>query len=93
MPVRDVFYEDGVSHGSPGCCGVPVVNSAVANRLVQAIEACRLVGARVILSGLSAEISQTLVYIGVDLRTMATVGDIQSGIEAARSTGHQSLTA
>jgi rsbT co-antagonist protein RsbR len=63
--------------------GVPTVDSAVANHLVQTVEASRLLGASVIVSGLSPEIAQTLVTIGVDLSKMRTVGDLQGGIEAA----------
>jgi rsbT co-antagonist protein RsbR len=63
--------------------GVPTVDSAVANHLVQTVEASRLLGASVIVSGLSPEIAQTLVTIGVDLSKMKTVGDLQGGIEAA----------
>jgi rsbT co-antagonist protein RsbR len=40
-------------------------------------------GAGVIITGLSPEIAQTLVTIGVDLTKMNTVGDLQGGIEEA----------
>src|SRR5262245_16874986 len=63
--------------------GVPAMDSTVANHLVQSVEASRLLGATVIVTGLSPEIAQTLVTIGVDLRTMNTVGDLQGGIEEA----------
>jgi len=45
--------------------------------------AARLLGATVIVTGLSPEIAQTLVNIGVDLGKMNTVGDLQGGIEEA----------
>ncbi len=63
--------------------GVPYIDSAVANHLVQTVEAARLLGAIVIVTGLSPEIAQTLVNIGVDLGKMNTVGDLQGGIEEA----------
>jgi rsbT co-antagonist protein RsbR len=63
--------------------GVPTIDSAVANHLVQTVEAARLLGANVIVTGLSPEIAQTLVNIGVDLGKMNTVGDLQGGIEEA----------
>ena len=63
--------------------GVPSVDSKVANHLVQTVEASRLLGATVIVTGLSSEIAQTLVTIGVDLAKMKTVGDLQGGIEEA----------
>jgi rsbT co-antagonist protein RsbR len=63
--------------------GVVDVNVDVANSLVQTVDASRLMGAGVIITGLSAEIAQTLVTIGVDLTKMNTVGDLQGGIEEA----------
>jgi len=63
--------------------GVAAMDATVANHLVQTVEASRLLGATVIVTGLSPEIAQTLVNIGVDLRKMNTVGDLQGGIEQA----------
>jgi rsbT co-antagonist protein RsbR len=63
--------------------GVPYIDSPVADHLVQTVEAARLLGAIVIVTGLSPEIAQTLVSIGVDLGKMNTVGDLQGGIEEA----------
>jgi len=63
--------------------GVPVMDANVANNLVQTVAATRLLGATVIITGLSPEIAQTLVTIGVDLGKMNTVGDLQGGIEEA----------
>jgi rsbT co-antagonist protein RsbR len=63
--------------------GVPAVDATVANHLVQTMDASRLMGATVIVTGLSSEIAQTLVTIGVDLGKMKTVGDLQGGIEEA----------
>ena len=63
--------------------GVPEITAEVANHLVQAVDASRLMGAGVIITGLSPEIAQTLVTIGVDLTKMNTVGDLQGGIEQA----------
>jgi rsbT co-antagonist protein RsbR len=63
--------------------GVPTIDSKVANHLVLTVEAARLLGASVIVTGLSPEIAQTLVNIGVDLSKMNTVGDLQGGIEGA----------
>ena len=63
--------------------GVAAMDTQVANHLVQTVEASRLLGAKVIVSGLSPEIAQTLVNIGVELTKMTTVGDLQGGIEQA----------
>ena len=70
--------------------GVPSVDATVANHLVQTVDASRLMGATVIVTGLSSGIAQTLVNIGVDLTKMRTVGDLQGGIEEAeRLLGYQ----
>jgi rsbT co-antagonist protein RsbR len=63
--------------------GVAAMDATVANHLVQTVEASRLLGATVIVTGLSPEIAQTIVTIGVDLGKMNTVGDLQGGIEQA----------
>ena len=63
--------------------GVAAMDASVANHLVQTVEAARLLGATVIATGLSPEIAQTLVTIGVDLSELQTVGDLQGGIEEA----------
>src|SRR3954465_10481148 len=72
--------------------GVPDVDEGVANSLVQTVDASKLMGASVIITGLSSEIAETLVTIGVDLTKMDTVGDLQEGIEEAeRLLGYQSV--
>ena len=63
--------------------GVPEIDTSVANHLVQAVDASRLMGASVVISGLSSEIARTLVTTGVDLSKVNTIGDLQSGIEEA----------
>ena len=63
--------------------GAPDVDEAVANHLVRTVDASRLMGASVIITGLSPEIAQTLVTIGVDLSKMNTIGDLQGGLEEA----------
>jgi rsbT co-antagonist protein RsbR len=72
--------------------GVPTIDSTVANHLVQTVEASRLMGANVIITGLSSEIAQTLVTVGVELSKVNAVGDLQGGIEEAeRLLGYQVL--
>ena len=63
--------------------GAPDVDETVANHLVQTVDASRLMGASVIITGLSPTIAQTLVTIGVDLSKMNTIGDLQGGLEEA----------
>ncbi|NJL05182.1 MAG: PAS domain-containing protein [Chloroflexaceae bacterium] len=62
--------------------GVKVVDTQVANAFIQAAEAVRLLGARVMLTGIQPAIAQTLVHLGVDLRQIETRSTLQDGIAA-----------
>lgn len=55
----------------------------VANHLIKTAEAARLMGAVTMITGVSTEVAQTLVRLGVDLSRLNTLGDLRSGIEAA----------
>lgn len=61
--------------------GVPIVDSKVANHLIQTVDAARLMGALAIVTGISPEIAQTLVVLGINLASVRTVSDLQGGIE------------
>jgi rsbT co-antagonist protein RsbR len=63
--------------------GVPVIDTGVANYLLQAARAARLLGASVVLVGISAEIAQTIVQLGIDLSDIATRGNLQDGMAFA----------
>lgn len=71
--------------------GVAAVDSRTANHLIHTVEAARLMGGEVIVTGLSPTVAQALVVLGVDLGTLRTVGDLQGGLEIAeRMLAHQS---
>ena len=65
--------------------GVPEIDSVAANQLIGSVSSARMMGAEVIISGLSAEIAQTLVTVGIDLTEVVSAGDLQGGIELAES--------
>jgi rsbT co-antagonist protein RsbR len=70
--------------------GVATIDSRVANHLIQTVTAARLMGASVIVTGLSAEVAQSLVALGIDLTKLNTIGDLQGGLEEAeRLLGHR----
>jgi rsbT co-antagonist protein RsbR len=65
--------------------GVSVVDTQVANALIQAAQAVRLLGAQVILTGIGPSMAQTLVHLGADLSSITTRGSLQSAVlEALR---------
>jgi anti-anti-sigma factor len=63
--------------------GVPEIDSVAANQLIGSVTSARMMGAETIISGLSAEIAQTLVTVGIDLSLVVSAGDLQGGIELA----------
>jgi rsbT co-antagonist protein RsbR len=65
--------------------GVPEIDPEVAHGLTAAIASAHMMGAAVIVSGLSADIAHTLVRAGIGLDRVASAGDLQSGIELAES--------
>ncbi|MDB4959154.1 MAG: hypothetical protein JWO36_6723 [Myxococcales bacterium] len=70
--------------------GVATIDSKVANHLLQTVVAAKLMGALVIVSGVSAEVAQSMVALGIELAPFNTVGDLQGGIEdAERILGYQ----
>lgn len=64
--------------------GVRVVDTQVAQALVRAAQAARLLGTTIILTGIGAEIAQTLGGLGADLAEVITRSTLQSGIMYAR---------
>ncbi len=63
--------------------GVAAVDSKVAQHLIQTISAARLMGATAIVTGLSPDVAQSLVTLGLDLSLLQAFNDLEGGIEAA----------
>lgn len=64
--------------------GVPVVDTKVAESLLDTTEAVRLLGAKTILTGISPTVAKTIVRLGVDVSPMHTRSRLSDGIELAR---------
>ncbi len=65
--------------------GVPKIDPETADGLLRTVDAVRLLGAHVILAGISLGIADTLVGIGAELLTIKTTADLQSGLEEAKA--------
>lgn len=63
--------------------GLKVVDTQVAQALVQTAQAVRLLGAQIVLTGIQPQIAQTLVHMGADLSGVVTRSTLQSGIAYA----------
>ena len=73
-----------VEHNAPialvDITGVPTVDTQTAQHLIETVSAAKLLGARVILTGISPEIAQTLVHLGIDLSEVDTQSSLASGL-------------
>ncbi len=65
--------------------GVPAVDSLVAQHLIKTVSATRLMGAECIISGIRAEIAQTIVHLGIDLSNIKTKASLAHALQLAFS--------
>ncbi len=65
--------------------GVANVDAAVADALIQAARAVKLLGARAVLTGIRPEVADALVSLGVDLSGITTRGTLQDAIRDAQA--------
>ncbi|MDI1451599.1 PAS domain S-box protein [Polyangium sp. 6x1] len=63
--------------------GVVAVNEQVASALLRAAQAVRLLGTRMILSGIGPEVARTLISIGADLSGIVTCSNLQTAVAHA----------
>ena len=70
--------------------GVNTVDTQVAQHLLRAAAAVRLMGAECIISGISPMIAQTMVQLGIDVGTVSTRSSIRSALtDALRKVGYE----
>lgn len=62
---------------------VPVIDTAVAKHLLETVTASRLLGAEVLIVGLSARMAMTLVHLGLDLSGVLTRTTLAKGLQLA----------
>jgi anti-anti-sigma regulatory factor len=62
--------------------GVPIVDTHVAQVLIQTTSALRLLGAEVLLVGIRPEVAQTMVALNIDLGAVVTYADLREAIES-----------
>jgi PAS domain S-box-containing protein len=63
--------------------GVPAVDSAVANHIIKVTKATRLMGCTCIITGISPEISQALVNLGIELTDILTQSTLKDGVNTS----------
>ncbi|KAB2892394.1 MAG: PAS domain-containing protein [Kofleriaceae bacterium] len=65
--------------------GVPTMDTGVARHLLATAAAVRVLGAEVILTGISAAAARSIVHLGIDLSTVKTTSRLSAGLELALS--------
>ncbi|WP_257790609.1 STAS domain-containing protein [Mariprofundus aestuarium] len=63
--------------------GVSAIDTATAQHLIDTINAVKLLGAEVIITGVSPSIAQTLVHLGIDLSGIYTRSSLADGLKQA----------
>jgi rsbT co-antagonist protein RsbR len=63
--------------------GVPIVDSGVAAYLNKTVLAARLKGVHPIITGISEEVAETIVDLGIDWSGVETLRDLQTGLRVA----------
>jgi rsbT co-antagonist protein RsbR len=63
--------------------GMPIIDTEVAQVLMHVTQSVRLLGGRVILTGIRPEVAQTLVGLGINLNSMLTRNTLEGGIREA----------
>ncbi len=61
--------------------GLAVVDTSVANALIQTCRAVQLLGAQPILVGIAPEVAETLVQLGAEIRHIRTAATLQEGLQ------------
>ena len=65
--------------------GVPALDTATAQHLIDTVTAANLIGSRVIITGISPDIAQTLVQLGITLEDVETQSSLIEGLRVALS--------
>lgn len=74
-----------LSHIFIDLSGVPIIDTMVANHIINVIEALKLVGVQAILSGLRPEIAQTMVHLGINMEQIVTYSSLHKAIKHVQS--------
>lgn len=61
--------------------GVPTVDTATAQHLIDTVNAVSLLGSEVIITGINPEIAQTLVQVGITMDEITTKSSLSDGLE------------
>jgi methyl-accepting chemotaxis protein len=70
--------------------GVSVIDTQVANMLIRMAQMIKLLGAQVVLTGIRADVAQTLIHLGADLSHIITHSTLEDGVAFAIEQSYRS---
>jgi len=79
----NTVMEKGATVAIIDITGVPTVDTLVAQHLLRAISAARLMGAECIISGIRPAIAQTIIHLGITLSDVVTKATLAGALEWA----------
>jgi rsbT co-antagonist protein RsbR len=77
------IVDTGASIAIIDITGVPTVDTLVAQHLLKAVAAARLMGADCVISGIRPQIAQTIVHLGVNLEDVTTRATLEDAFAVA----------
>jgi rsbT co-antagonist protein RsbR len=86
------IVETGAAIAILDITGVPTVDTLVAQHLLKAVAAARLMGADCIISGIRPQIAQTIVHLGVDLGNVTTKATLADAFRVALDRTNQNIS-
>jgi anti-anti-sigma regulatory factor len=63
--------------------GVPTIDTQTAHNLIEAFISAKLLGAKVVLTGVRPSIAQTMIHLGIDLEGIETKSSLMGGVRIA----------
>lgn len=63
--------------------GVPMIDTYVADHIIKTIAAAEMLGAKVLVSGITPDVAQTIVKLGINTSAISACGPLQEGIAQA----------
>lgn len=63
--------------------GVPVIDTVVARHIMDTIAAAEMLGARVVVTGISPSTAMTITRLGIDISRLNACGNLKAGMRAA----------
>lgn len=83
----DKFLEMIVRHSAQvaliDITGVPAIDTQTAQNIIEAIISAKLLGTKVVLTGVRPSIAQTIVHLGIDLSDVETKSSLIAGLRVA----------